>query len=107
MKKTQPAAGIRVGDWGTQIILKVMEDDAIVNLASASGSMDIIARKGDGTLVTWDATFVTDGTDGRMSYTTVANDINVPGTWRLQGFITMPTGAWKTTIATLEVSDNL
>ena len=78
-------AVIHVGDIGTKIILSVNTDTDI-----SSGIDEVINyKKPDGTTGQWAATI--NGND--IEYTTIADDLDIPGTWKLQGFVNL--GTWQ------------
>lgn len=47
----------------------------------------LIFTKPDGTEVEKDAAFVTDGSDGKIKYVTVAGDLSPYGTWQCQAYV--------------------
>jgi hypothetical protein len=96
---------IRKNDVGT-IFYGTIYDTAIVNLSSATVKQ-IILLKPDTTVIQKDASFVTDGTDGKLSYTTVAGDLSCCGIWKVQWLITLSSGTWYTDIKTFKVYSNL
>ena len=61
----------------------VDQDDAIVNISSAT-TKTLKLQKPNGTVVTKITSFVTDGTDGLLQYTTIANDLDTAGLWKRQ-----------------------
>lgn len=97
---------IRKNDYGTVFIGTISDDSGIISLVTAV-TKQIILLKPDGTNVTADASFYTDGTDGKLTYTTQAGDINMCGKWRIQWYVTFADGSWKTDIKTFKVYDNL
>ena len=98
---------IRVGDVGTTFIFTVKDqNDAIVDISSAS-NLDMIFRKPDGSAVVKDAVLTGDGTDGKMEYVTVADDLNIPKEWQRQGLVVIGIYTWKTDIIKFMVYDNL
>ena len=82
-----------VGDVGTEIRL---ETEA--SLAGAT-TLEIAARKPDGTEATWTAT--ADGTVVR--YFTEAGDLDQSGQWLLQAVVVTASGAWRGETAKLKV----
>jgi hypothetical protein len=72
-----------VGDTGTVIALDCGQD------VSAATARTIEAQKPNGTTVTWAA--VASGTNA-ISFTTLADSLDVPGKWKLQAKITLPGG---------------
>lgn len=83
-----------VGDTGTAIVL-----DCGVDISTAS-ALTIEVRRPDASLVTWAAT-----PDGSMAlrYVTLADTLNMPGTWRVQALVTMQGGKWRGETVTLSV----
>jgi len=99
---------IQLGAIGTSLEVTVVDcDGAVIPLNSAT--IKTIHLKGpDGAvLVSKTAELVTDGSDGKMHYVTLANDLNASGKWKIQGFVELPIGTWSTTIGMFVVADNL
>lgn len=97
-------------DIGTSFELTLYDNatgtPVLVDVSTATVK-SIIFEKPDGTIVTKEATFVTDGSDGKINYVTVTNDLDLIGNWKIQGKVTMPTGSWYTDISKFKVYDNL
>lgn len=100
-----PDGEIRKGDIGTVFIVTVNNASAVLDISLAS-DMDILFQKPSGN-ITRTASFTTDGTDGKMQYATIADDLDVAGSWKIQGRVTLPSGTWSTTVSTFRVYDNL
>lgn len=83
-----------VGDTGTVIILDCGQD------ISAASARSIEVRKPDGTTVTWSA--VASGSNS-IAFTTLAGSLDMPGRWRLQAHVTLPSGQWRGETAMLDV----
>lgn len=101
-----PADEIRVGDVGTSLQVTVQDGKSIVDL-SASVIKQIIFKKPDGSTVAKNASFVTDGTDGKIKYTFAASDLSMPGEWLYQAYVTFAASSWKSDIGQFQVYDNL
>lgn len=98
---------IHLGDVGTTFILTIMDGTAIVDISAAS-IMKINLVSPSTSKTTHTATHTTDGSDGKMEYATSApNVLSEIGTWQWQGQVTLPDGAWKTSVLTFTVLDNL
>jgi hypothetical protein len=54
---------------------------------SSATTLEFWTRKPDATVATWTASFVTDGTDGRIEYITQSGDLDTAGTWILEARI--------------------
>jgi len=100
------ASQIHVGDVGTQLIMTVKDDGAIVNISSAS-TLDVIIKKPDGVNYTKGGQLYTDGTDGKMYYTSVSGDFNSAGNYKLQGRVVLASGTYYTSVSDFKVYCNL
>lgn len=78
---------IHVGDVGTVFSLTITDADGIaVNLSTALVKR-IFFKKPSQERVCKSAVFATDGTNGKIEYTTVDGDIDESGAWQLQGYV--------------------
>lgn len=75
-------------DIGTAFTVTVQDDAVVVNISAAT-TKQIKFKKPSGTVVTKDGAFVTDGTDGKLRYTTVADDLDEDGKWYLQVYLVL------------------
>ncbi len=100
------ASEIHVGDVGTQLIMTVKDDGAVVNISSAS-DLDVIIRKPDGVSYSKTGTLYTDGTDGKMSYTSITGDFADAGNYKIQGKVVLGSGTYYTSISHFKVFCNL
>ena len=82
-----------VGDFGTALILTVEENGATVDI-SAVTTKTIKLRTPDGRTLTKTATFTTSGVNGQFQYTLQQGDLDMPGRWRWQGYLT-GLGGWS------------
>lgn len=94
------------GDIGTVLILFVHDDQVAVDVSGAS-TKTIYIKKPSGTVLTKTASFTTDGTDGKIEWTTVSNDLDEAGEYQLQGYLVLASWTGKTDIATFVVDDVL
>lgn len=101
-------AKIHLGDIGTVFELTVKDADtkALVPIQTASVKQ-IIFKAPSGATKTTTAVFKTDGSDGVIQYTTIADDLDEEGAWELQGYVVTPTFTNHTSIDTFIVSGNL
>lgn len=93
-------------DVSTVFEITLKEGGVVVDVSTASVKQ-IRFKKADDTTLTKDASFTTDGTDGKIEYTTVANDIDQDGTWEIQAYIEMGGGKWSSDIERFEVFPNI
>ncbi len=87
---------VRVGDVGVLVILTVYEDGSIKNISSAV-SLEFHIKKPDGTVLVKDATFATDGTDGKIEYTTEDDCFTDEGYYEFRGHFSLNTWDGYTT----------
>lgn len=86
---------ISVGDVGTTLLDTVTDSSGVVNL-STSTVRKFIFTKPDGTEVEKNASFYTDGIDGKLKYTTIIDDIDIAGMWQYVVKVTFTSGEWTT-----------
>jgi hypothetical protein len=94
-------------DIGTIIRLVIRADGVVQDVSSATVTKQIKLQKPDGVTVTKTAVFTTNGKDGQIQYTTVANDLDQVGRWKAQGYVVLSSGTWHTTVETFEVLPTL
>ena len=83
---------LRKGSIGAHLQVFIPEEDnpntSVPEDLSGLDVMNIEVRSPSGTIKTFAASFVTDGTDGLIEYVTVADtDLDEVGTWKIQAFI--------------------
>ena len=100
---------IHENDIGTKFKLTVKDGSSAVNISSAvsAGTKQVIIKKPSGDMLEKNASFTTDGTDGVMEYTTVANDLEESGTYKLQGKVQITDGTFFTDVHTFKVYRNI
>jgi hypothetical protein len=91
---------------GVQFIVTITDNNVVEDISSASVKQ-LWFKKPNGTLLTKDATYVTDGTDGKIYYTSESGDLNDDGTWELQGYVVQGSSIWYTDIQCFKVHRNL
>jgi len=97
---------IHVGTIVTFEITVKDQDDTVIDISTAT-SKQLIFRKPDKTKLTKDVIFVTDGTDGKIQYTTSTTDLSQAGKWELQGYIVLAFGGPYSSIIGFDVKANL
>lgn len=104
---TSPPSSCQSGDVGTIFeITSVDPDGAAVDISAATVKKFHFKRP-DGTTLTKTAVFTSDGSDGKLRYTTVADDLNQPGTWQVQVHVEAPSYTWHSSVAIFQVKPNL
>lgn len=75
-----------VGDFGVIDTITFLDENSVPIDISVATTKQIIYTKPDGvTTITKTAAFVTDGTDGQISFTTVTGMFDVAGDWTAYG----------------------
>jgi len=97
---------IHLNDIGTTFLITV-QDASITTDISSAVTKQIIFRKPDGSILTVDGSFTTDGIDGKVQYSTVSGDLNQTGLWKLQVYLVFSGGSWKSDIQSFTVFPNL
>lgn len=96
-------AEIHVDDVGTVFTVTILDQDDEVVDVSLYTPKQLIFTKPSGTKVTQTASFTTDGTDGKIQYTSASGDLDEEGLWSLQGIVS----SFHTNITTFKVYRNL
>lgn len=97
---------IHKNDIGITFKVTLKDGTTVVDISSASVK-NIILGKPDGTKLTKAGSFTTDGTDGILQYNTISGDLDIIGIWDIQAQITLPSGSWKSDIASFDVFGNI
>ncbi len=97
---------IHVNDIGTVLIFTIKDGSSVVDVSTATTKQIIFSNPSCST-VTKSGSFTTDGTDGKIQYTTVSGDLDVGGTWRAQAYIVIGGNEWHSDITSFEVHPNL
>ena len=97
---------IHEGDIGTVFEITVMDGDDVVPIQTAT-TKEIVFEKPSTVTVTQDGVFVTDGTDGMLKYTTILDDLNETGLWKIQAYVEMPGWEGHSDIGKFRVHKNL
>lgn len=103
-----PVQEIHSGDFGTVLNIQLLDGTSPVDVSNAS-FVNIIFRKPSypPTTYTRQATLVGDGTAGQVQYIPVSGEIDMLGTWQIQGYIVNASGAWHSDVAVFKVVPNL
>ena len=72
---------IHVDDIGTMFKITLYDDEVIVDVSGAT-VMQMLFLKPDGTNLTKTAYLFSDGTDGIIKYSTIADDLDIHGKWK-------------------------
>ncbi len=97
---------IHKGDIGTVFEVEILEKGVTLDISLATVK-EIKFRKPDRSSVTMTGVFVTDGTDGLIQYTTVADDLDQTDDWEIQGFVRDAVGEWHSEKGEFKVYGNI
>lgn len=95
-----------VGDIAPIILTCRDSDEAIVDISGAT-ELSITFKKPDGTSITRIGSLLTDGTDGKLTYTFASDDLDVEGVWQVQAHVTAATWEAHSDIYEFTVDPNL
>ena len=98
---------IHVGDIGTTLVVTIKDGSTIVDLSSATTKKLEFQPPDGGVKLIKNASFTTDGTDGKIQYAFVSGDLSACGRWRYQGFVGIGSSYWHSDIGEFKVYDNL
>lgn len=73
---------------GLVVTFTVKRDGIPLDISTAS-TKNLLFNPPSGSLLTKAGTFVTDGTDGKLRYTTIAGDLDEAGVWEVAADIVM------------------
>jgi len=100
------ASEIHYGDIGVNFNITVMNGTAVLNVSNAN-SISIIFQKPDSSDLTKTAALTTNGTDGKIKYTTIAGDLDQIGTWQIQARVDFGASVFSTDIQKFKVYRNI
>ena len=95
------------GDIGVDFISTLKDETGTVIDVSGASTKQIIFLPPSGTALTKTASFVTDGTDGKISYATIAGDMSENGRWEWQAKIVTASANWRSEIHSFKVVRSL
>lgn len=98
---------IKKGEVGTTITATITDSaGTAINISTATSKKIYLVNR-SGRLVSKDASFTTNGSDGKLYYTLVAGDIDIGGAWVREWKVIMPSGTWYTSVVDFEVDEVL
>lgn len=87
---------IRNEDAGVQIIVTLYNPDGEIVDVSSSSAIAFKFEKPDGSILETTGSLYSDGTDGKVDYTTQTGDIDQVGIWKYQVYVTLGGGILHT-----------
>jgi len=94
------------GDVGTVFVATIKQGSNVIDISAAT-TTQLLFEKPDGSVLTKTATLTTDGTDGKLQYTTQSGDLDMSGQWRLQAYLVLGTWTGKTDVHVFQVHTNI
>ena len=92
----EPILGVMAGSYGQTITLTVVDEDGTVQDVSGYTTITIVGQSPDGRkTATANGSYVSDGSDGQVSFTWASGDIDRSGTWILQMEFTTASEVFK------------
>lgn len=98
---------IHVNDIGTTFSVTVVDEYSVVVDLSGVLTKQLLFKKPGGTILTKNASFVTDGTDGKIKYLSQSGDLDQYGKWSLQAFVDFGDTEWYSDIHKFTVYKNV
>lgn len=101
--------GLVVGQYGESISLTVVDKNgnAVDISAYTSGTTVVLRDPKSLKTLSYGGSFVTDGTDGKVSFTPSSGDIDRPGTWEGQITLTKAAATARTRVFDVEIDKAL
>ena len=105
-----PQNEIRISDIGTKFLVTMKDGSSTVDISgtgATAANKRIIFKKPSGSTLDKAASFNTDGTDGKLYYTTESGDLDEDGIWKLQAKVIIGSQTFHSDIHTFKVHRNL
>lgn len=96
-------AQIKVGDIGTVFEMALTDQDGVLDINLAT-TLEFNFKEPDDSTWTATASLTTDGSDGKLKYAFIADDLDQAGTWTAEAFIILPSGQWTSDCVTFAVA---
>ncbi len=92
---------------GVVLIVQIVDVEGEIIDISAATDLTIKLGMPDGTAKNFTAVLYINGSDGKMSYTTLPSDINQVGTYKIQGKLNISSGPKSSFVGTFNVLENV
>lgn len=100
-------ASVHIGDTNISLRLKFIDSAQSAIDISGYTTLTILLQDESGTTSELSASFVTDGSDGLIAYSSTASTFSTSGTYRIQGKVSDGTTTIRSNVATFQVLPNL
>ena len=101
---------IRINDIGTKFLITIKDNESVVDISGTGSDAEnkrIIFKKPSDSQLDKPASFNSDGTDGKLYYTTESGDLDEDGIWKLQAKVIIGSQTFHSDIHTFKVHRNL
>ena len=102
---------IRINDIGTKFLITVKDGDSVVDISGTGSDVNnkrlIFKKPSTTSILDKPASFDSDGTNGKLYYTTVSGDLDEDGIWKLQAKVIIGSQTFHSDIHTFKVHRNL
>lgn len=77
---------VQIGSVGFDLVVQFLDCEGAKDLSVLAANVyEIRLKNPNGVVLQRPAALLSDGTDGKIHYTTVAGDLDVAGEWKIQG----------------------
>ncbi len=101
---------VHYNDIGTEFLVTIKDcvsgTPTVLDVSSAT-TKELTFKSPSGVSATKSAVLFTDGSDGKIKYTTVDGDLDEVGTWRIQAKIGIGGGVFRSDVGSFKVYENL
>ncbi len=101
---------VHYNDIGTEFLVTIKDcvsgTPTVLDVSSAT-TKELTFKSPSGVSATKSAVLATDGSDGKIKYTTVDGDLDEVGTWRIQAKIGIGGGVFRSDVGSFKVYENL
>lgn len=98
---------MQVDDFGTILNITIREGGKSLDISGATSVEVVFDRPNNNGKTTKNASFATDGKDGKIKYSIEEDLLDTPGEWRIQVILTFANGKWHSDIGVFIVKGNL
>lgn len=97
---------VHVDDIGTLFILTVKDGGVVVDISSAT-NLEVLLKKPDYVYVSKTGLFYSDGTDGKIKYTSISGDFDQIGLYKIQAVVSQSSGVYHSSVSDFKVYKNI